>query len=234
MHISYNGIIAVYTFCCPFAHRLKNIDKVYIEPIEEEQNEEPKEVSKRMRGIELHDQCAQYLKQETEDFPFITDTLIRLRNSEGLTVETTEYYDLDLSPMWQKPADQHYVSTRKDAVLRAPTFTEIFDAKFGSLDYGFSKHIDECEFFLACEASAYPEVGEWYITIHFPEHDYTIPRKVYTYQDVSRLQQSFIQRIDVILEDRFFEPKPTEARCRFCVYRSKDALGSGHCPYSVY
>jgi len=233
VHVSYNGCIAVYTFCCPFAHRLKNVDKVYIE-LKEEQCENLQEVSKRMRGIELHDQCAQYLKQETEEFPFITDTLIRLRASEGLTVETTEYYDLDLSPLWKKPEGQDYVSTRKDAVLRTETFTEIFDAKFGSLDYGFSKHIDECEFFLACEASAFPEVGMWHITIHFPEHDYTIPRNVYKYQDVARLQQSFIQRIDVILEDKFFKPNPTEASCRFCAYRSEEALGSGHCPYSVY
>lgn len=232
MHISYNGVIAVYSFNCPFAHKLKNIERVYIESKEEEI--EQGEVSKRMRGIELHDQCAKYLKRETEDFSFVTDTIERLRTTDGLTVETTEYYDLDLSPVWEKPSDQDYVSTRKDAVLRTPFYTEVFDAKFGSLDYGFSKHIDECEFFLACEASAYPDPGEWRITIHFPEHDYNIPRAIYKYNDISRLQQNYINRISVILDDKIFKPIPSEGRCRFCAYRSKDALGSGHCPFSVY
>lgn len=235
MHISYSGVIAPYTYNCPHAHKLKNILRVVIEPREEvsPSEDEVQEPSKRQRGIDLHEEVAAYIAGDLEEFDLVTDTIDRVKNSPFATVEVQEFYTTDLFLRSTKPEKGNYVSTRKDAIIRTPEVTEIFDWKFGSPEFAIAKHIDELEFFLACEASADPNVGEWLITIHFPESNYTVPRDPYDYRKVAKLQKRYIDRIDLILNDKYWQPNPSRANCRFCNYRSYDTGGSGHCEHSV-
>lgn len=226
-HISFNGVIVPYTYHCPYAHRLKNIERVQIEqPIEEE----GEEISKRQRGINLHNDISAYLKGDIEDFPFITETVQLFTNGQ---LETQEFYTLDLSPLNSKPEEGMYVSCRKDAVLRTEYISKVADWKFGNPEYGISKYIDEGEFFLACEAALNPNISEWHLLIHFPEQDYTVPRNPYSAFDVARLQTQYINRIQVIISDKFLMPNPSRDRCFFCPYRSQENGGSGHCEFSV-
>jgi hypothetical protein len=234
MHISYSGVIAPYTYNCPHAHKLKNVLRVKFEPkVESEPDDEPKELSKRQQGIDLHEEVAAYIKGDIEEFELITDTIERVKDSPIAEVEVQEFYSVDLAYLESKPEKGDYVSTRKDAVIRDLDRTEILDWKFGTPDYAIAKHIDELEFFLACEAAINPNVGEWIITIHFPEIDYTVPREPYDYRKVAKLQKRYIDRIDLILNDKYWRPNPSRANCRFCNYRSSDTGGSGHCDHSV-
>lgn len=230
MRVSFNGVILPYTYNCPHAHKLKNIDRVVIPPREDIP---PEEISKRQRGIELHDSLAEYMKGEIEEFPFLTDTVRRLAEEPNKKVEEEEYYNLGFERLKQKPDSGDYVSCRKDLVVEHEDYIELVDWKFGNPEYGHSRHLDELEFFLALESADNPDVGEWHVLIHFPEHDYTIPTKPYGYNQVARLQQRYARRIDLILEDKYCKANPSRANCKFCPYRSYDTFGSGDCEYSV-
>lgn len=230
MRVSFNGVILPYTYNCPHAHKLKNIDRVVIPPREDVPEEE---ISKRKRGIELHDSLAEYMKGETEEFPFLTDTIKRLQEERDKIIEQEEYYDLDLKGLPSKPTEGDYISCRKDLQVIYDDKIEIVDWKFGNPDFGISRHLDELEFFLALESATSPEVGKWIITIHFPETDYTVPTKPYSYNQVARLQQKYLRRIDIILNDKYCKASPSRMNCKFCSYRSYDTFGSGDCEFSV-
>jgi hypothetical protein len=233
MHISYNGFIAPYTFQCPRSFFFKNIQKVLIAKSEEELNAE-KEPSRRVRGIQLHNDVAAYLKHEIDEFPYITDTIAFFHDlPQGeVQIEVQDFFDTGFNPIPCKP-EGDYVSSRIDCAWTGPTKVLIADWKFANPDYGLTRYRDELEFFLVGQSAKHPEIGEWQLVLHFPENDYTVPLPTYGYNSVARLQQNFLSRIDIIMEDKFYRPIPSQFRCGFCPYRSHDSGGSGHCKFTV-
>ena len=231
MHISFSGVISPYTYHCPKSHFYRNIQKVKIEP-KTEVVEDSTEVSKRVRGIELHDSLSQYLKQEVDTFPFITDTIQMYREHPLVVVEEQFIFDLLFSPLNEKPTTD-FISIRPDAFYVYDGTLSVADWKFANPEYNASKHYNELEFFLAGLSSKYPDVCEAEVNIHFPEQDYTLPIRTYTMSDLARLQQKYIRLIENILEDKFFKTIPSKNRCYYCDYRSEDAGGSGTCEDSV-
>lgn len=230
MQFSFSGALAPYTYNCPYAYYLKNIKRVVIEPHDDtEVSDEP---SKRQLGIELHASLASYLRGDTDEFEYPTPLIEQLRLSTSLVIETTEFYGMDFSPLDGRPQSGDFVSVRKDAINRTPYKTTIYDWKFGSSEYGAARHYDELQFFVASEAAKNPDVGEWEIQIHFPREDYTLPVRTYSVNQISRIQSSYIQRIEMIRSDRWFKPKPSRGHCRFCNYRSADTGGSNHCEFT--
>jgi hypothetical protein len=107
------------------------------------------------------------------------------------------------------------------------------DLKFGNPDYGAAKYYDETCFFLAMLGGEYPDIGEFETVVHFPIYDYSLPKRKYTIFQLARLQTSYRMRIEQILNDKMFKPKPSKQHCRFCDQRSEEAGGTGVCTYSV-
>jgi CRISPR/Cas system-associated exonuclease Cas4 (RecB family) len=232
MHISFNGVIVPYTYHCPHAHRLRNIERVVIPPREDQEEG----LSRRQLGIELHNAVAAYLTGNEDTFAYMTPTIQHLRELDDETIlitELQEFYDLDFTPLDQRPKSGDYISMRADAVEIAPSVVRIYDWKFGNSEYGASRYYDETEFFLACKASHTNDVQEWEVYIHFPIDNYTLPVRKYTALKAAQIQSRYIERIERIRNDRQLVPKPSRARCKFCDYRSYDNGGSGHCAYSV-
>jgi hypothetical protein len=233
MHISFSGVIAIYTYNCPYAHKLRNIDRVRIDYDKPEEPREELGQSRRERGIELHEQAAKYVKQELQDFEFNTATLQLARSLANKETEQQYFLDTWLNPLPEKPSSGDFVSFRTDVTARSDSVTRIFDWKFGNPEFGIAKHLDELKFFVACESAKYPEVGQWEIIIHFPELDYTVPTIPITYTKAATLQQIYVDRIQHILRDKFYRPYPGRSRCRLCPYRTAETGGSDHCPYTV-
>ena len=234
MHISFNGVIKPYTYNCPYAYKLRNIDKIYPEDVlPKEEPAEEEEVSKRTFGIEQHDLAARYIQGEDVEFNFSTDTIELLRNNTDVEVEKTEYFDLNYCLLPSRPSSGDYISKRCDAVLRTPYTVGVFDLKFGNPDYGQTIYYDETDFFVMLEAFARPDYSEWRTEVHFPIHDYSLPTREYNYHRMSRLQQRYMMRIDRIMNDKFCKPEPSTAHCRFCDYRSIESGGCGVCEHSI-
>lgn|SRR5574343_242540 len=231
MHISYNGVIAVYTYNCPYAHKLRNIEHHYLERTKEAEDVDA--TSKRALGIEQHDLIAQYIKQEIDYYEYTTDTVELFRSTEDIQVEVQKFFDLDFSPLSSKPTSGDYISTRADALIVTPYKITQIDWKFGNPEYGAVKHYDETDFFLALTTAVFPEVGEYESIVHFPVHDYTLPLRTYSINQAAKLQHKYLMRIDKILNDKFLKPIPGKIHCRYCDQRSEDAGGTGKCKYTV-
>lgn len=231
MHISFSGAIAPYTYNCPLAFKFRNIDHIYPEIKEEE---ETTEISKREFGIQQHDLVAKYLMGELDSYEFTTSVIEDIKESSSkIEVEIQRFYNMDMSPINEKPSKGNYISARADAKVIDEYNTSIFDWKFGNPDFGSVRHYDEVEFFVALESATNPEVGEWNLIVHFPEHNYTLPVRTYNWVQAAELQRKFLLRIDNIMADKFLKPKPSRTRCRLCNYKSEEAGGVGNCEYSV-
>jgi hypothetical protein len=231
MQISFNGVVAPYTYNCPHAHRLRNIEHCYLE--RKEEPEEVEGVSKRVFGIEQHELIGQYIKGEIDQFEYITDTVESFRARVNVQVEVQKFYDVDFSPLDRKPLAGDYVSARTDAIAIDKYLIDQADWKFGNPEWGAAKYYDETDFFMALAISEYPDVGEYRSVIHFPQHDYSLPIHTYTIAQAAKLQHKYQQRVDRILNDKFFKPAPGRIHCRFCDQRSEDAGGTGKCSYTV-
>lgn len=234
MHISYNGFIAPYTFQCPRSFWFKNIQKVLIAKPDEEIEDADQEPSRRMRGILLHSEIASYLKHEVDEFQFATDTVEFFRNlpKEEVSIEEQSFFDIDFNSIPCKP-EGTYISTRTDCTWLGPNEVIIVDWKFANHNYGIAHYRDELEFFIVGESAKNHEIGSWRPILHFVEQDYSVPLPLYTYNDIARLQQRFLGRIDTILNDKFYAPIPSQGRCGFCPYRSEDTGGSNTCEFTV-
>lgn len=232
MHITFNGVIAPYTYACPYAHKLRNIFKIY--PPKKEAEETASDVlSAREEGILEHDAVRDYLLGIREEYDYNTKWVEWAKEQEQLQVEVQEFYNLDFERLPSKPEKGDYVSTRMDVIVRDPARHTVVDWKYGNIDYGAARYYDEVEFFTCMEAASNPDVGEWRIIIHFPKDDYTLPIKTYGPTQMSRLVESYGRRIDAIMSDHFMRPKPEYLRCRLCSYRSEEAGGCGECEYTV-
>lgn len=225
MLISFSGTLVPYTYNCPHAHRLRNIQQIRIERPEPEESEEG--ISRRQRGIELHDQLGEYLKANTDTFEFVTDTIEFFRGKPNLVVEQPYYFDETLSPVDSKQLEGHTVYIRPDAAVYELGVLYLSDWKFANPEYGAARYYDETEFFASCLASLCKDLDRVEIDVHFPEHNYTLPKRVHSFQSIMQLQQKYIARIERIINDKICKPIPSKARCRFCDYREEV------CEYSV-
>ena len=117
MYISYSGVITPFIYNCPHAHFLRNIQKVKAAPKPEEDVEEPVEINKRTRGIELHEQLCAYLKKEEDEFPFVTDTIALFREHPLLHVEEPFYFDTDFQSLAEPNFDIDFYGIRPDAFI---------------------------------------------------------------------------------------------------------------------
>lgn len=233
MHISFNGVIAVYTYNCPYAHKLRNIEHCYLERVESTE-EADGTTSKRAFGIEQHELVSQYIKKEIDSFDYTTDTIEWFREQEKVQVEVQKFFDLGFSPLDAKPTSGDYVSARADALVAIPWDKVVqADWKFGNPEYNAPKYYDETDFFMSLAISTFPEVGSYKSIIHFPQHDYTLPVRTYTIQQAGRLQDKYLRRVDKILKDKYFKPSPGKIHCRFCDQRSTEAGGTGKCAHTV-
>lgn len=235
MHISFNGVIAVYTYNCPYAHKLRNIEHCYIErePSQEKENVDGS-TSRRAFGIEQHELVGQYIQGEIKDFEYITDTIEWFKNQHDVQIETQNFYALDLSPLPNKPTSGDYISARADAICFQPHSIVQADWKFGNPDYGSPKYYDETDFFIALAISTFPDIGQYKSVVHFPQHDYTLPIREYSVHQAARLQSRYLRRIENIMADKFHKPIPGKIHCRFCDQRSLDAGGTGKCKHTVF
>jgi hypothetical protein len=237
MHISFNGVIKPYTYNCPYAHKLRNIKKIYPERKEEKQEEEVEERPQNRRefGIEQHDLAASYIKGEIDEYEFSTPVMEWFRSQDHLEVEITEYFSLDLEYLGGSKPDkrENYISCRKDVVTRTPHKTTLMDLKFGNQEYNSAVYYDETDFFIMLDAARNWDVGEWETIVHFPISNYSLPRRKYNANKIARLQNKYLDRIDRILNDKRFIPSPSKAHCAFCDYRSVEAGGCGACEYAA-
>jgi hypothetical protein len=234
MQISFSSSVRPYFYNCPYAFKLRNIDKIYPSDVlpKKEETEEV-EQSTRQFGIEQHDLAAAYIKGDIEEFDYTTDTIEHLRNADNVVVETTRYLSLDLEPLARRPESGDFISYRTDATELGDGFGKIYDFKFGNPDYGSSIYYDEVEFFLLGDSIHFSEIGEWSIHIHFPINSYTLPVRTYTVQRLARLQDQWMWRLDQMLNDKFYAPKPSRVHCKLCDYRRVENGGCGVCEYSV-
>lgn len=235
MHVSFNGVLKPYTYNCPHAHKLRNIDKIFPERKEEpEEKEEPKTQSRRDFGIEQHDLTSAYIKGETDEFEFATLLIDWFRDQDNVETEVTEFFSLDLEYLGSvKPSEGDFISCRKDAVVRSPHSHIVMDLKFGNQEYNSAVYYDETDFFIMLEAARFYEVEQYETVVHFPVSGYSLPRRRYNSTQISRLQTKYLDRIDRILSDKRLAPNPSKAHCGFCQYNSIDAGGCGACEYSV-
>jgi hypothetical protein len=234
MHISFSGVITPYTYNCPYAHMLKNVKRVKIPKKPDEEKTE--EYSRRMRGIDLHNQAAEFIVDNADTFEFTTDTLLEAKATKT-HVEKQFFFDVEFSPLEAQPDDKsNFISMRCDTVAVDSDRGKgtIYDWKFANSEYGISKHYDELEFFIAGLSALYREsIGDWDVVIHFPEEDYTLPIRSYSWIQTAHIQQVYIDRVNSILLDRFYKATPSKFRCRFCAHRSADTGGSDFCEYTV-
>ncbi len=233
MNLSFNGVIRLYTYNCPYAYKLRVIDKVYPSDVLPKHEGAEDAQSTRNFGIGQHYLAAKYIVGETDDFDYITDTIEHLRTSNNVVVETTKYLSLDLEPLAGRPTSGDFISYRTDATEIGEGFGKIYDLKFGNPDYGHTIYYDEVEFFLLGESLHYHDLGQWSIHVHFPINDYTLPVRQYNLRRLARLQDQWLWRLDKILNDKFYTPKPSRVHCRLCDYRRIENGGCGVCEHSV-
>jgi len=231
MHVSYSGVITPYIYNCPKAHYFRNVQKVRIEV--SETTSEHEGPSRRELGIQNHELLSQYLKQETEEFPYLTDTIEYFKERPTLQVEEQFFFDTAYTVLNEKPTDTDFISIRPDAFSYHDGFLELVDWKFANPDFGAAKYYGELEFFLAGLSAKFPDTYEAYINIHFPEVDYSLPKRYYSTAKLVALQQKYIALVDKILNDKLWLAKPAKSRCSLCNYRSQDAGGAGCCEWSI-
>ena len=230
MHISFSGVISPYIYHCPWCYYLRNVKRVKIEPKEDITQEEQ---SRRMRGIELHEQLSQYLKGEVEEFPFVTDTIEQYKKHPLAEIEKQFYFDLDMNLLPDKPSRTDFYSIRPDAYIYQDGSLFIADWKFANSEYNTAKYYNEVEFFIALLSTTFSDIYQAHLAIHFPEEDYTLPTRSYSIQAIASLQQKYLAFTDRILNEKIHKPIPSKARCYFCDYRSSDTGGAGICEYTV-
>lgn len=234
MHISFNGVIRPFTYNCPYAYKLRNIDRIFpSDVLPKIERTESKEPSAADFGIEQHDLAAQYIAGTIDSFDYTTPIIEQLRASSTAIVEITKYLSLDYEPLTKRPEAGGFISYRTDALDIQDGRGVITDLKFGNPDYGHTIYYDEVDFFVFCESLHNPDVGEWMIQIHFPISDYTLPRRIYTAQRIARIQDQWIRRIEHIRNDKFCVPKPSRAHCDLCDYRPVVRGGCGICEHSA-
>ena len=241
MHISFSGVIAPYTYNCPYAHKLRNILKLKIPKKEESSAEEQAEdQSRRQRGIELHQKLSDYLKNIEDSFNFTTSTIenvkSRLQPENIFGVEHTFYFDEMFNPLKEIPENKNedFISLTPDLfIINKDGSADLYDWKFANSEFGIARHYDELSFFLSGLISKFVAVYEWRIHIHFPEEDYTLPIRTYNFSSAARIQFNMQNRIDKILTDKQLKATPSKARCYFCDRRSEDTGGSGQCDLSM-
>lgn len=232
MHISFNGVIAVYTYNCPYAHKLRNLEHCYLERVESTE-EADGTTSKRAFGIEQHELVSNYIKGEIEAFDYSTDTIEWFKEQDNVQVEVQKFFDLGFTPLSSKPANGDYVSARADALAISSEKIRQADWKFGNPDYNAAKYYDETDFFMSLATATFPDVGEYESLVHFPQHDYTLPVRSFTIAQAARLQTKYLMRIEKIMNDKYFKPAPGKIHCRFCDQRSTEAGGTGKCDHTV-
>lgn len=188
-----------------------------------------------MRGIELHDKAAEYVAGTVDTFEFATDTLNEAREKHT-HVERQFFFSTAFDPLDAQPDDgETFVSLRCDTIFIDNDAGEgvVYDWKFANSEFGISKHYDELEFFVAGLSAKFSNIGQWRIIVHFPEEDYTLPVRNYSWVQTSRLQRHYKERINSILADRVCRATPSKFRCRLCAHRSADAGGSDFCEFTV-
>jgi hypothetical protein len=233
LQISFNGVIKPYTYNCPYAHKLRNIDKIFPSDVLPPKEDDSEEESAASFGIDHHDLVAEYITQKTDEYEHSTETIKQLRHTPNVRVETTRFLSLDLEPLSTKPSSGDYISYRTDASLITLEQGNVFDWKFGNPDYGHTIYFDEVDFFVFGESLHHPEVGEWRGHIHFPIPDYTLPVRSYSSQRIARVQSQWLWRIEKIINDKFCKPKPSTIHCRFCDYRPIENGGCGVCEHAM-
>jgi hypothetical protein len=234
MVLSFNGALKLYMFHCPYAFKLRQIDKIYPQKSTSQEETEEVEQSTRQFGIEQHDLVAKYITGEVEAFDYVTDTIEHLKNTDNtVVVEQTKYLSLDLEPLARRPESGTFISYRPDAVEYGDGFGKLYDFKFGSIDYGSVIYTAETEFFLFCESLRNPDIGEWEIDIHFPVSATSLPKQKYNVHRLSTLQTTWIMRLEQIMNDKFYIPKPSRTHCHYCPLRREEHGGDGVCEHSV-
>lgn len=230
MYISYSGVIAPYLYNCPYAHFLRNVKRMKIEKKEEATEEV--EVSKRTRGIELHESLSAYLKQEEDEFPFVTELITFFREHPFSEIEKPFYTTLDFEPLQEPNYEIDFYGIRPDAFVFYDNELHIADWKFANSEYNAARHYGEVEYFIALLSHVLRDVESVVSYIHFPEQNYTLPIRSYTTKDIAQLQQKQIQLVDKILSTKVFVPNPAKFRCSYCNYRSEDTGGAGFCEHT--
>jgi len=232
MYISYSGVISPYLYNCPYAHFLRNVLKVKALPKEHVKEEQEQELNKRTRGIELHEQLCAYLKQEEDEFAFVTDTITLFREHPLVQVEQSFYFDLDFQVIAEPSFNDDFYGIRPDAFIYYDGELHIADWKFANTEYNSTRYYGEVEFFIALMSNIYPDIQTASSYIHFPEQDYTLPSRKYSAQAISKLQQHYIFLVDKIINTNILKPTPAKFRCAYCNFRSEDTGGIGQCEHT--
>jgi hypothetical protein len=218
---------------CPQSYKFRNVDRIRLQPKEDI---DPEVVSKRQRGIELHEKLSQFITGtlSDEEFEFVTPEIVIVAaefssHPELCLVETEFFFDLDYNPQDERPKEGIYI--RPDFVLldHENGTGVVYDWKFASPDYDASMFKREVEWYIAALAAKFPDIGFWRGIIHFPEKEYSLPYHDYDGYAAGNLQAYWKKFIDRIRSDHFYFPLPARSRCRFCDYRSEDSGGTGTC-----
>jgi hypothetical protein len=209
--------------------------------LEPKEDGDPTLVTKRQRGIELHEKVQQYITGTLPDgveFEFITEdvelaaTAFTMQSPDKAFVEKEFFFDLDYNPLDERAKDGIYI--RPDFVyIDDGNVGFVYDWKFASPDYDASMFKREVEWYIAALGARFPDVGLWRGIVHFPELSYSLPYHDYSSHQVMGLQEYWKKFISRIRNDSFFFPLPSRARCRFCDHRSEDSGGTGKCEDTV-
>jgi len=236
--ISFTGTIVPYYHRCPQAYRLKTLGK-------RAPKHPPKEgegPSRRHAGIDNHNATMQYIKGELGELEYHTETIEEARTlyaaSDVAAYAEQEFFLTfpDLEQLYTRPEKDQgttFISIKPDFMFAKDGQLTLWDWKFANPNWGQSLYFDEVLFFTVMLAPLFPDITDFIAYLHYPIDDYTPREHEYNRLDLMGHTITWVQKINRILADEAWFPRPQMHRCRLCDYRSEDAGGSDDCEASV-
>jgi len=219
---------------CPFHLKLKYIDKIPepIRPLPSGKKEHANE-----RGTRIHEAAELFVLGGVELIPELghfAEELHQLRDlyEKGtVSLEGDWGFNYDWEPVgWT--SEDIWGRVKLDAFVQPdPEAAIIIDYKSGKKYGNEIKHGEQGQLYMLAAFMKYPEIKE--VTVEFwytDQNDMT--RMLYKESMLGRYKSKWEKRINAMLSDTKFEPRPNVYSCKWCPYKPAPE-GSGDCPHGI-
>lgn len=213
---------------CPFKARLKHIDKI----------QEPSNIYLE-HGTEVHDVVASYLKKkltalppEMKFIPSHMDMFKKIRAAKEPFIEEMWGFTKDWAPCKWDDWNRCWLRIKMDCSVINKRTMDVYDWKTGKFrpEEAANDYHMQLELYAVAAFARFPFVEKLNASLVYLEAEQIYELK-FKKDQLAGLQEKWTERVQFMLNDTIFAPRPNN-KCRWCHYRnSNKANGGGQCQH---
>jgi CRISPR/Cas system-associated exonuclease Cas4 (RecB family) len=214
---------------CPFRAKLAWIEKLPEPP--------PKPDAPNVRGDRVHNHAEGYVSgkvpvqcpEMSKHFGVQFDKLKVLYEAGHVELEEMWEYDEFWKPMKGSRDTPPWLRIKLDAWVGAGQTGVVIDYKTGRKFGNEVKHTQQTHLYAIGAFFKFPELTDVVTELWYLDQNDTL-RVSYTRDQALRFLGSFEARVEKMMEDTIFRPRPNVHSCKYCPYSPR---GTGACPVGV-